>query len=366
MLGVVIFAARCKQPPGGNTATAQYDRTALLTNMADNYIVPAYTNFENKVMTLDASVVQFNTTTDVSNLSIMRSAWQEALMAWQGVSMINVGPGALIVQRSQFNIYPIDTIQINGNITSGGYDLGTAVNLAAKGFQAFDYLLYGIGTSDASIISQYTVDAEASQRLVYLSDISTDMKSYAQSILADWTGSYRDSFVANGSDNSAGSSMSLLVNAYIEHFEVYVRKSKIGLPAGIFNVFSGTPLPSHVESFYSNQSLPYLIKALEKHQAYFNGTSFDGSTNGSGLDDYLLFLGSTTGGLPMQVVINNQFNTAITDVQGLSDPFRNEVTVNQTACTATYTEIQKIVAYLKTDMVAELSIQISYADGDGD
>ncbi len=370
ILAVLLIAAfsGCKKDPDDNQDSEEFDRTALLENLADNYIVPAYQDFESRVLDLDSSVATFVATPNVLNLTNLRTAWVEALTTWQAVSYVNIGYGASISQRSQFNIYPIDTAQIHSNISSGPgtYNLGTPANLAAKGFQAFDYLLYGIGATDAEIVDQYIVDAEATSRKNYLSDLATDMKTYAQAIANDWTGGYRDTFVANSSDNSAGSSMSLFVNAFIQHYESYVRKGKLGLPSGEFNVFTGTPLPDHVECYYYGQSLPFLETALTRAQDYFNGTSYDGTSEGTGLDDYLVFLESQLDGQPMEVVINNQFAAAISEIQNLADPLSDEVSTNPTGCSEAYVELQKIVAYFKTDMVSELGIQISYADTDGD
>ena len=50
-----IFYA-CSSEDSGSTSGDNYDRTVLLTNWADNLIIPSYLNFQNKVNALETSV----------------------------------------------------------------------------------------------------------------------------------------------------------------------------------------------------------------------------------------------------------------------------------------------------------------------
>jgi predicted lipoprotein len=238
MLTSLIGGVACKPLPV--VTGSNFDRVSLLTNMAENYIIPAYTDFNEKVEKLETAVSDFSSSPDSVNLLALRESWTNALITWQAVSFVNIGEGANIQQRTQFNVYPADVAQINSNITSGSYVLGTPTNIPAQGLQALDYLLYGIGGNVNAIIGMYTTDSEAASRLNYLSDLVTNMSSFSQDIVDDWTNSYRSDFIANNANNSAGSSISMLVNAYIEHFEAYIRKGKLGLAAGIQRYFWNT------------------------------------------------------------------------------------------------------------------------------
>ena len=53
-------------------------------------------------------------------------------------------------------------------------------------------------------------------------------------------------------------------------------------------------------------------------------------------------------------------------VKALSDPLSTNITTNNTAVVAAYTELQKLVVLLKTDMTSSLSILITFGDNDGD
>lgn len=362
---VTGFALSCKKPVAVDDPD-EYDRASLLTNLADNIIVPAYQELQTKVNDLQSKVAAFVATTNQANLTDLRGSWNETLLAWQTVSLMEVGPGANTGQRVQLNIYPIDTALINSNITNGGYNLEAAGNLTAKGFQAMDFLIHGYQKNDTEILELYTSDAHTTSRKTYLSDLSSNLKMHIDNITSEWVTTYRNTFVSNSADNSVGSSIGQFVNAYVMHYEAHVRKGKVGLPAGKFNGFSQLPMPNHVEAFYKDESLPYLIQALRGAKKIFEGQTLDGSTNGVGLDDYLNFVNAKLNGGKLSEVISNQFDVTIAKAQTLSDPFSQEVQNNQTGVFELYDELQKIVAYLKTDMASELGVQITYVDNDGD
>jgi hypothetical protein len=65
-------------------------------------------------------------------------------------------------------------------------------------------------------------------------------------------------------------------------------------------------------------------------------------------------------------VIKNQFATATTKLQALTDPLSDNIKNNNTAVTAAYTELQKLTVLLKTDMPSSMGILITYGDNDGD
>ena len=57
------LAAKCKEKPEENSPN-NYDKKAMLTNVADNYIVPAYLNYKNETSTLNTLLNDFVTTPD--------------------------------------------------------------------------------------------------------------------------------------------------------------------------------------------------------------------------------------------------------------------------------------------------------------
>ena len=149
--------------PGGDPGNSfdDYDRTAMLENYADNYILPAYDAFNASCQDLHNAAVIFIFTTDQENLDALRIAWKNTLLIWQDVAFLELGPAANISLRSQVNLYPVDTNLIKDLIDQGSYDLQLPGNFVAKGFQSLDYLLYGIASTDAAILEYYQTTPQA-------------------------------------------------------------------------------------------------------------------------------------------------------------------------------------------------------------
>lgn len=238
-----------------------------------------------------------------------------------------------------------------------------AGNLDAKGFQAIDYLLYGVAANDADIVSYFT---NAPNARTYLADVANELKVNATTVKNDWFGTYASSFIANSASNADESSVSVIVNTINLHYEKYLRNGKLGFPLNVFDPFTTQTFPEKVEAYYHGQSLPYLYRSLSSLQTFINGNAYANSATGIGFDDYISFVNGQTDGQPLQTVINNQFSTINAELANINDPLANEVSANNPALTSLYEEIQQMVAYIKVDMSDALEVIITYDSGDGD
>lgn len=349
--------------PSDDPNVEEYNREPMLTNYVDGYILPAYNEYVFQVGLLKTEINTFNSTLTVGALQNLKIKWENALLVWQDVAFLEFGPAQNISLRSQTNVYPADTAVINTNIASGSYNLQLAANFDAKGFQALDYLINGTGATESDVVTYFTNNANAR---TYLVDVINDIETGAIAVNNEWINTYRASFIANSSSNAQGSSVSNVINAVSQHYEAYVRKGKIGLPAGVFNGFSQLPMPEHVEAYYFGQSLPFVYRALASMQKFIRGEHYASTTNGEGLDDYLSFVNAQSGGQPLQVLINGQFNTILAELNNINDPLSNEVTTNNQAVRDVYQEMQVMVPYIKVEMTNALEVMITYQDNDGD
>ncbi|WP_109438037.1 imelysin family protein [Aquimarina sp. AU119] len=347
--------------PGGTTDS--FDRKALLTNIADNIVIPAYQSFSNDMTALKTATSDFETTTDEANLVILRNAWIKAYTSWQSVSMFEIGKAEELSLRNFMNVYPIAAADIESNIASGTYDLASVTKQDEQGFGALDYLLNGLSDTDMGIVEFYSTNANAANYKKYLSDVVDRMDDLSDQVVNDWNGSYRDTFV-NNSGSSATSSLDKLVNDFIFHYEKHLRAAKIGIPAGLF---SGSPLDSRVEAFYKGDLSKALFNAnLDALQDFFNGKHFGSTATGESLKTYLDFLNTIKNGDDLSTLINNQFNTSRTTASNLNDDFSSQVRTNNSLMTMTYDELQKNVVFLKVDMLQAISVTVDFMDTDGD
>ena len=156
----------------------------------------------------------------------------------------------------------------------------------------------------------------------------------------------------------------MMVNDYIFYYEKALRAGKVGIPAG---VFSGTPLATHVEAYYSDGfSKELLMEALNAAQNFFNGKHFGSQQTGESLASYLDYLNTMKGGADLTQLINNQFESARDQAENLNSNFVVQIETENSEMLATYDELQKNVVYLKVDMLQALNINVDYVDADGD
>lgn len=381
-VGVVLLSFSCKKrgcmdenainydadAQIADNATCTYlpfEKTEMLSNICDNYIVPAYTNFNEKNIALSNSLSLFSSNPTVDAFEALKQTWKDALLSWQQVCFLDFGPAAFVILNNQVNLHPVDTDVVNNNISLGVYNLEQASNNDAKGYQALDYLLHQPGMSDQDHVTYFMSNGNA---MTYLTDVVENINYWSNYILTEWTTSYQDSFKSNSSSesNAQGSSISNLVNGLCYHYESIIRKGKIGLPLGAFNGFSQQEMPDLVECYYRQESLPFAIESVSAMKKFINGESFNTPENRLGLDDYINFVGATQNSSALSSIINSQIDLVIDKLGKLNDPLSNEITTNKPAVTEAYSALQQLVPYLKVDMTSALGVLITYQDNDGD
>jgi len=347
------------------TDVQETNRKAMLTNLADNIIIPSYANFKTKLDAMISKSDAFIAKPESAQLTEFRQAWADAYTEWQKVEIFEFGPGETYVIRNYFNIYPANATGITADIANASPNLEVPASYDRQGFPALDYLINGVGTDDASIIKFYS-GTDGAKRLAHIKRLTSRMSSLLSKVTTDWNGSARETFVTKtGLDIS--SSTSLMVNAIVLHYERYIRSGKFGIPSGA--MLNGVPAPEKVEGFYKKDlSLTLAKTAQQAYVDFFNGKSVKTGTEGLALKTYLNGLGAkdSATGKTLTEIINAQFDSSKKKLDALKPNLYEEVKTNNQAMKDTYTEMQKSVRMLKVDMTSAMSITITYTDNDGD
>ncbi|MCF0062583.1 imelysin family protein [Dyadobacter chenwenxiniae] len=355
-----------KEKPEPTPVDEGKDRAAMLTHLADNIIIPSYDSFQGKFDVMVTKSNAFAAKPDATTLTEFRTAWVDAYTEWQKVELFDFGPGEKHTIRNFFNIYPASEQGIAANIADPNASLETPDSYPKQGFPALDYLINGIGATDAAIIAQYTTAPNAAAKLAYINRVTDRMDSILDKVTGEWKGAYKETFVTKtGLD--IGSSTSLLVNGYVLHYERYIRSGKFGIPSGA--MLNGVPAPEKVEAFYKKDIS--LVLAKTAHQAYidfFNGKNARSEATGPSLKTYLDALGAkdSSTGKSLTELLNAQFEASKTKLNALKPNLSEEVKTNNQVMKDTYNEMQKAVRMLKVDMTSAMSITITYTDNDGD
>lgn len=357
MLSLIVAACSSSDDSGsseGNNDT--FDRAALLINLADNIIIPAFQDLNANLATLKTNTDAFVTTPNATTLQNARAAWLEAYTVWQNVEMFNIGEAENIQYGFQMNVYPTNVADIEANVSNGNYDLTSPNNNDAVGFPALDYLLYGVAETDALIIETY----EAEGYKNYLSDLVDQMQSLTTQVLNDWTSSYRAIFISQ-TDNTATSALNKFTNDYIFYYEKILRANKIGIPAGVFS--AGEALPDRVEGLYSKvYSKTLALEAMDNVVNVFNGKAYNSDAQGESFRTYLTALGRTD----VVEKIDSKYDAATEHIEGLDASFFNQINTNNVAMTLTYDALQAAVVDLKVNMLSAFNISLDFVDADGD
>lgn len=354
----------CSDDDSVTESTNDFDRQTMLVNWADNIIIPAYQAFSSDVDALKAAVDTFESQPNEINLNIVRQEWEEAYIAWQKVSMFNIGPAETTFMRNFINTYPTNISAIDTNISTGNYALQSANAFDEQGLPALDYLLFGLADNDAQILAFYASDVDANKYISYLTDVVDRMYTISNQVVAAWEGDYRNAFITN-SGAASNSSTNKLLNDWMFYYEVTFRNGKIGFPAGVFS--DGSTLPQNVEALYKKDlSKTLCLEALNAFQDFFNGVHFSGTLKGESLESYLIFLNTMKNGEDLALMINNQFDESRTAISNLDANFFNQINTNNSGMLIAFEELQASVVLLKSDMFSALSVAVEFESGDGD
>lgn len=344
------------------------DRTPMLTHWVDNMIVPSYDNFKIKFDVMVSASDAFTATPTTTTLVAFRSAWVDAYVQWQKVELFEVGAGDRNTIRNFFNIYPADETGITENMNDPSANLALPLAYARQGFPALDYFINGLADTDDGRIVFYTTDAHASKRLAYIRKIINRMNSLLTTVINDWKGLGRETFISKtGLD--IGSSTGKMVNTFVLNYERFIRSGKFGIPSGAMTTSGGVKYPEKVEAYYKKDISLILAKAA--HQAsidFFNGKSVTTGAEGPSIKAYLNALDAKDhdSATLLSEIINTQFETVNGKLNLLNSNLHDEVVNNNQAMIEAYTQLQKAVRMLKVDMTSAMSITITYTDNDGD
>jgi hypothetical protein len=340
---------------------SSFDHEQMLTNWADNIIIPSIINFENSLVKLKNSASIFVNEPSNESLSVLKEEWLNSFLKWQHLEMFDVGLAEEIYYKNRINLYPANVNRIENNISNQNYDLNASSNFSSQGFNGLDYLLFGIGQNEEEIILKYTL--EESKYGKYFLEIIDKMMELTTQVKDSWDDEFRDEFIKS-TDNTSTSSINQVINDFIFYFEKGYRANKIGIPAGRY---SDGPLPDRIEAYHGKKYSKILIlEATDAIDNFYNGR-FSNDINSSGLsiNDYLSYMESDQDD-KLAEKINEQLKKIKTKLTELNTDFSEQIRQDNLEMLITFDIIQANVVFLKVNLLQKLNINIDYADADGD
>jgi uncharacterized protein len=344
----IFFIGCSKSNDSDGTDEGNKDfKIEMLSNYADNIIIPGYTDLKQKLDLLDVSINTFLAAPSDVTLQATEADFKNAYTSYQGISAAYFGPASSLLLNGYLNSFPANTTKIEAGIESGTYNFNQPITSdSIQGFPALDYLLFSAGAVEKF------ANAGSANRKKYVQDIMTRMKSLVSTTITQWNDSYRTTFV-NSTETNSGSSIGFLVNQFA--FEMDALKGpRIGWPFGKRS--NGIVFADKCEGYYSGLSKALAVANLTSLKKYFTGG------NGNGIADYLVKLEKTE--LNSEVLA--QFDIALAALAAIPEPMSDAFSSSATIVDNAYSEVQKLLTLIKTDVASATAVQITYMDNDGD
>jgi predicted lipoprotein len=365
VLALALTACPSNTNTGGGGTTG-FDRRTMITSYADRLILPNYTDLQQAIGELEAATNTFSATPNTTNLAAAQVAWDKACAAWQHCAMFDFGPAdaPLGMLSQELGTFPCSASLIESSIRQRNF---TTSNFQrdTRGFSAIEYLLFSDSTVGASAERVVTRFVNDSSRAAVLRAMVSDAKAKVGNVISRWS-EYRSGFVSNDG-TSVGSSTSLLFNTFVANFET-LKNFKFGVPAGLRAGQTRTE-PQRVEALYSGRSLKFAKEHLTAIENLWTGRTKTRQNIAAqdfiGFEEYLT---SVQGGAELVANTKTQLTNAknalatIPDIKTLSQT----IEANPAPVNATFTELQKLTRFFKSDMSSLLGLQITYSSGDGD
>jgi hypothetical protein len=348
---IFFIVIACKEKDN-DIKNDNFDRTLMLTNYAENYIIPNYQQFYNSIIALEESFLSVKNNDDIENIEKLKSIFKETYLKWQRIAFLSFGPGEFNSLLPLLNSFPTSTIKIKSNIETGQYNLFSAGNTDAISFPALDFLFF---SEEEEIYERYN----NSNYKKYVADLINLIKERTDKTLSEWQ-NYKVNFAENNG-NSIGSSLSSIVNSINMYWEKDLRDGKLGIPIGIRT--NGVYQISRLEGIYSGMSLELLIESVD---AYINFYSNGEANNYLGLYDLVHSRRNSYGDGTLHQKLLENFKNIKTRLSQINGTLEYNISNNHSELLSIYQDIQRQIVFLKVDMPAILGVSITYQDNDGD
>ncbi|XOV92611.1 MAG: imelysin family protein [Bacteroidota bacterium] len=329
-----------------------YDRTLILRNVADQIIIPNYEDFQSSLESLESSKEGFLNSPTSESLQLLRNAWFDARLSWKACEAFDFGPIETMALSTSVDLFPISTSGIEESIVNydGSENYLIALGSNKKGFATLEYLLFH--DTEANVLAAF----EDANHKAFLGLLIGDLLKISEMVLTGWD-EYYESFVNDGG-NDSGASMTLLSNEMIVLIEK-IKNFKVAVPLGLLG--DGTPAPEKAEAYYSEKSLELIIENLEVIKDIFTGK------DGNGFDDYLNELGiADENNELLSDRIEAQIEVCIALTREFSLPLNQAVTDDRSPVEALFAQLQILTVMVKSDMMSQLGLIVTFSDNDGD
>ena len=371
----LLVAVGCTE--GGGSPDPGPDRSALLTNLADNVIVPALSELVSATGALDqatkayADAVGTATVAPAVELQAAQDAWRRAMVAAQRGDVMQVGPAAELGTRlgaagirDEIYSWPgrkacaVDLGIVSGKYADPGHFDAELVN--TYGLDALEYLLFHHGANNACQ-SSISINMDGSwagldaaarlrRRADYAAVIATRVAVDARRLGDAWTAGFAQRLAAAGDGDPFPTGQAALDDLFaaIFYLELKTKDLKLGVPSGADMRCAQDTCPERLESPWAAHSKENVLANLEGFRAMFSGG------DGEGFDDLLRMVNAGDLADEMDLAIS----AAISAVTAVDGSFVDALQRDPEAVRAAYRANKILADHLKSRFVTVLNLRV--------
>jgi len=339
--------------------------TAVLTSLADNYILPAYSDLVNKADDFEIASIDFcsNSGAKAAELTNLQSSWSALSLAWQHSKPIKLGPVTEDFFNYRLQIWP-DT---NAAISRGVATLLAAEPLneevvaltqdGAQGIPALEYLLYPELAANGLLVAD-----DKAKRCEAVMSIAANVKTITSKINDKWLQTSLDEYI-NGtgqfscSDCAGTPEQAILEKQLTNWFELMevIVDNKI-------NKALGTDLPGradYTEQYRSETSFENIKTNIKALELVYLGV------NDYGFDDYLVEINENE---DLDTTIKSAFSDVYIALDGLTVSLEQAISTEETRTQLLEitTKITALRTIMASDFVQVTGFNPGFNSNDGD
>lgn len=352
-----------------------FDRTAMLTHLATNVLLPIQTEFKISAAALPGAIDAYCDAVEASSVGATRdaakAAWIAAVERWQRAEPLLVGPAAMDNKTLRDQIYGwplLATCSLDRDTASrfadpSSYDIATKL-VNARSLAAIEYLIYVDSPDHTCLQTPVGWDALGANlpraRCRLAEAIAIDVAAQADLLETAWRADGGD-FV--GELANAGTSSSSIPSAQeginrisdaMFYTDKMIKDMKLGETSGLtINVCGtvGEPCLREVEHPISDRATFAIRANLLALREAFTGTA---AVDGPGFDDFLIGVGHPEVAQSMTA----DLDAAIAAAAALPDSFLTALSSDYQQIVTTHTAVKQVTDDLKTQFLTLLNLEI--------
>lgn len=380
LTATTMFSACPPTADGPAVETIAFDRTGLLTGVVDKALLPRFDVFIDKANALVAATTAHAATpTDEATLTAARTAWAEAMAAWQSLEILQLGPMAASGTRVgaeglRDGIYSwpvssacgVDQNVVDNEFDGAGWAAGQLVNVT--GLAAIEATLFS-DDDDNACPGSATINTDGSWNALSEAQVHARRAGLAKVLAADVVTraeALKAKMVTYGEQlKTAGDGSTLFATAQAGVDEVYaalfyielkVKDRKLGAPAGLTLDCPASACPELLESPLSKTSKDHVLVNLHALKEVYEGV--DGAP---GFDDFL----AAADAQELSAEIVGEIDAAIAGVEAYAGTFEEHVVADPAKVAALYELVKTFADDFKADLASTLAVRVP-AEGAGD